>query len=134
MRIVKETRKPFALVARVGESKRAELVRPLQEVAEWRIERDVLTPISGSVGSGGDGAVEVAAFIKTQGAGHGVPYAVLCPALGVSAAWHYRWRHGDVSLRRKRRAAVARWWRTSRPPGWRISKNTVADSMRVSSW
>jgi len=76
-----------------------------------------------------------------------VPYAVACRALGVSQAWYYQWRHGDVSLRRKRRAAVdtavayefaRRNGRDGSPPitlrlkdsGWRISKNTVADSMR----
>jgi transposase InsO family protein len=65
----------------------------------------------------------------------------------VSQAWFYKWRRGDVSLRRKRRAAVdaavayefaRRQGRDGSPPitvrlrdaGWRISKNTVADSMR----
>jgi putative transposase len=89
----------------------------------------------------------VAAFIAAQRAQHGVPYAVTCRALGVSQAWLYKWRHGDVSLRRKRRAAVdaavayefaRRQGRDGSPPittrlrdaGWRISKNTVADSMR----
>jgi transposase InsO family protein len=65
----------------------------------------------------------------------------------VSQAWYYKWRHGDVSLRRKRRAAVdaavayefaRRNGRDGSPvitarlrdAGWRISKNTVADSMR----
>jgi transposase InsO family protein len=67
--------------------------------------------------------------------------------LEVSQAWFYKWRHGDVSLRRKRRAAIdaavayefaRRNGRDGSPPitqrlrdaGWRISKNTVADSMR----
>jgi putative transposase len=67
--------------------------------------------------------------------------------VGVSQAWYYLWRRGDVSLRRKRRAAVdaavayefaRRKGRDGSPPittrlrdaGWRISKNTVADSMR----
>jgi putative transposase len=76
-----------------------------------------------------------------------VPYAVSCRALGVSQAWYYKWRGGDVSLRRKRRAAVdaavayefaRRHGRDGSPPitmrlrdqGWRISKNTVAESMR----
>ena len=76
-----------------------------------------------------------------------MPYAVACRALGVSQAWYYKWRHGDMSLRRKRRAAVdaavayefaRRKGRDGSPPitlrlrdsGWRISKNTVADSMR----
>jgi putative transposase len=89
----------------------------------------------------------VAAFIAAQRAQYGVPHAVACRALGVSQAWFYKWRQGDVSLRRKRRAAVdaavayefaRRQGRDGSPPitvrlrdaGWRISKNTVADSMR----
>jgi len=91
--------------------------------------------------------VSVAAFIGSQRAEHGVPYAVSCRALGVSQAWFYKWRHGDVSLRRARRAALdaavawlfrRRGGRDGSPPitaalqdlGWRVSKNTVADSMR----
>jgi transposase InsO family protein len=67
--------------------------------------------------------------------------------LGVSQAWFYKWRKGDVSLRRARRRAVdaavayefaRRQGRDGSPPitirlrdaGWRISENTVADSMR----
>jgi hypothetical protein len=36
-----------------------------------------------------------------------VPHAVSCRALGLSQAWFYKRAHGDVSLRRKRRAALA---------------------------
>ena len=89
----------------------------------------------------------MAAFIAFQRARYGVPHAVACRALEVSQAWFYKWRRGDVSLRRKRRAAVdaavayefaRRQGRDGSPPitvrlrdaGWRISKNTVADSMR----
>ena len=72
-----------------------------------------------------------------------------CPAgrLGLSQAWFYKWRHGDASLRRARRAALdaavawlfrRRGGRDGSPPittalqdlGWKVSKNTVADSMR----
>lgn len=91
--------------------------------------------------------MSVAAFIATQRAQHGIPHAVACRALGVSQAWFYKWRRGDVSLRRARRRAVdaavayeftRRQGRDGSPPitirlrdaGWRISKNTVADSMR----
>jgi putative transposase len=91
--------------------------------------------------------VSVAAFITTQRAEHGVPHVLSCRAVGVSQAWYYKWRHGDVSLRRARRRAVdaavayefaRRQGRDGSPPitirlrdqGWRISKNTVADSMR----
>ena len=49
----------------------------------------------------------MAAFIVSQRADHHVPQAVSCRALGVSPAWLYKWRHGDTSLRRKRRAALA---------------------------
>jgi putative transposase len=89
----------------------------------------------------------VAAFIAAQRVRYGIPHAVACRALGVSQAWFYKWRKGDGSLRRARRrvvdAAVAyefarRQGRDGSPPitvrlrdaGWRISKNTVADSMR----
>ena len=89
----------------------------------------------------------MAAFIAAQRARYGVPHAVACRALEVSQAWFYKWRRGDVSLRRKRRAAVdaavayefaRRQGRDGSPPitvrlwdaGWRISKNTAADSMR----
>ena len=92
--------------------------------------------------------MSVAAFIVSQRAEHGVPYAVSCRALGLSQAWFYKWRHGDVSLRRARRAALdaavaylfrRRSGRDGSPPitaalqdlGWRVSKNTVADSMRA---
>jgi putative transposase len=91
--------------------------------------------------------VSLAVFIAAQRAQHGIPHATSCRALGVSQAWFYKWRKGDVSLRRKRRAAVdaavayefaRRQGRDGSPPitvrlrdaGWRISKNTVADSMR----
>jgi transposase InsO family protein len=72
---------------------------------------------------------------------------VSCRALGVSPGWFYKWRHGDGSLRRKRRAALAALIRylfdkhhgsygspritaDLRDLGWRISKNTVAALMR----
>ena len=52
--------------------------------------------------------VSLAAFIATQRVEHGVPQAVACRALDVSQAWFYKWAHGDVSLRRRRRAALTR--------------------------
>jgi putative transposase len=51
--------------------------------------------------------VAVAAFIAAQRAGHGIPYAVACRALGVSQSWFYQWRHGDTSVRRARRRQLA---------------------------
>jgi putative transposase len=64
----------------------------------------------------------------------------------VSQAWFYKWRRGDVSLRRKRRAALAaliaylfarhhgsygspRITVDLRDLGWRVSENTVAKLM-----
>lgn len=69
-----------------------------------------------------------------------------CRALGVSPAWFYKWRRGDRSLRRKRRAALAaliaylfarhhgsygspRITAELRDRGWRVSENTVAQLM-----
>ena len=91
--------------------------------------------------------MSLAAFIVSQRDEHAVPAALACRALGISQAWFYKWRHGDVSLRRARRraldAAVAwlfrrRGGRDGSPPitaalqdlGWKVSKNTVAASMR----
>ena len=88
----------------------------------------------------------MAAFIAAQRAEHGVPIAVACRALGVSAAWFYKWRDGDVSLRRARRRALADLVATLfarhrgrygspriaaelRDLGWRVSDNTVAALM-----
>jgi putative transposase len=88
----------------------------------------------------------VAAFIAAQRDRHGVPVALACRALGVSAAWFYKWRGGDVSLRRARRRALAdlvatlfarhrgrygspRITAELRELGWRVSQNTVAGLM-----
>jgi putative transposase len=88
----------------------------------------------------------VAAFIAAQGADYGIPVAVACRALGVSPAWFYKWRDGDVSLRRARRRALAdlvatlfarhrgrygspRITAELRELGWRVSENTVAELM-----
>jgi putative transposase len=85
-------------------------------------------------------------MIATQRTGYGIPYAVACRALGVSQAWFYKWRGGDVSASRMRRRALARLVRCVfaahrgtygspritaelRALGWRVSKNTVAALM-----
>jgi transposase InsO family protein len=89
----------------------------------------------------------VAAFIVSQRAQHGIPYAVSCRALGVSPSWFYKWKDGDHSARRQRRdrlkAEIARLFarRSGKdgPPritsalreaGWAVSENTVAALMR----
>jgi putative transposase len=88
----------------------------------------------------------VAAFIAAQRAEHGVPVALACRALGISPAWFYKWRDGDLSLRRARRRALAdlvatlfarhrgrygspRITAELRELGWRVSVNTVAGLM-----
>jgi putative transposase len=88
----------------------------------------------------------VAAFIAAQRAGHGIPYAVSCRALGVSEGWLYKWKDGDRSPRRARRerlkAEVRRLFAEHKgkrgspmitadlhDAGWRVSKNTVAAVM-----
>jgi transposase InsO family protein len=88
----------------------------------------------------------VARLIVAQRAQHGIPYATSCRALGVSPAWFYKWRHGDVSLRRARRRALAELVATLfrkhrgtygspritddlRELGWRVSEKTVAALM-----
>jgi putative transposase len=89
----------------------------------------------------------VARFIAAQRAEHQIPHATACRALGVSAAWFYKWRDGDASRRRARReqlvAEISRLFAAHRgrygspritadlhEAGWRVSKNTVAKIMR----
>jgi putative transposase len=89
----------------------------------------------------------VAAFIASQREQHGVPQAVSCRALGVSQAWFYKWRGGELPPRAARRqrlkAEVARLFAARegkdgaprisaalRDAGWRVSENTVAGLMR----
>ncbi len=86
-------------------------------------------------------------MIVSQREQHGIAQAVSCRALGVSQAWFYKWRRGDVSPRRARRAALAaevarlfnahdgkygspRITADLRDAGWAVSENTVAAVMR----
>lgn len=95
--------------------------------------------------------MSLAALIAAQRAQHGIPVAVSCRALGVSQAWYHKWRNGDRSPRRKRRAALAatigylfakhkgsygspRITADLRALGWRVSKNTVAKLMSRDWW
>jgi transposase InsO family protein len=90
--------------------------------------------------------VNLAGFVAAQRTGHGIPHATACRALGVSRAWFYKWRGGDVSKRRARRqalaAAIAQLFARHRgsygsprittdlqEAGWRVSVNTVAAVM-----
>ncbi len=89
----------------------------------------------------------MAAFIASQREQHGVPQAVSCRALGVSQAWFYKWKGGELPPRAARRqrlkAEVARLFAARegkdgapritaalREAGWRVSENTVAGLMR----
>jgi putative transposase len=89
----------------------------------------------------------VARFIAAQRAGHGIPHASTCQALGVSQAWFYKWRDGDASPRRARREQLTapirqlfaqhhgkygspRITDDLREDGWRVSEKTVAAIMR----
>lgn len=88
----------------------------------------------------------MAELITIQRAQYAIPYATSCRALGVSQAWFYKWRGGDVSVRRARRQALAMLVATLfrkhhgtygapritddlRELGWRVSENTVAKLM-----
>ena len=89
----------------------------------------------------------MAAFIAAQRERHGVPQSVSCRALGVSQAWFYKWRDGQLPPRAARRerlkAEIARLFgeregKDGSPritaalgeAGWRVSENTVAGLMR----
>jgi putative transposase len=89
----------------------------------------------------------VAAFIASQRAGHGVPYAVSCRALGVSQSWLYKWKDGRLppraARRRRLKAEIARLFAERegkdgapritaalREAGWTVSENTVAALLR----
>jgi putative transposase len=89
----------------------------------------------------------MAALIAAQRVQYQIPHAVACRALGVSQAWFYKWRDGDVSLRQARQAAltaeVTRLFKAHRgtygspritadlrDEGWAVSVNTVAAMMR----
>jgi transposase InsO family protein len=98
------------------------------------------------VGEGGD-EVSVARFIADQRAMHRVPHAVTCAILGVSISWFYKWLHRAPTGRERRRAEldkrVAELFVASQctygsprihadllDEGWKVSVNTVAESMR----
>ena len=89
----------------------------------------------------------MAALIAARRAEDGIPYAVSCRALGVSRAWFYKWKAGQLPPRAERRerlkAEAARQFAVHagkygspritadlKDAGWRVSENTVAGLMR----
>ena len=91
--------------------------------------------------------MSVARFIADQRTFHGVPHAVCCAILGVSVSWFYKWLHRKPTDRERRRAEldtrVAELFAASKcsygsprihadllEEGWKVSVNTVAESMR----
>lgn len=89
----------------------------------------------------------MAGFIAAQRADHQIPHATACRALGVSQAWLYKWKPGQVPARQARRERLAaevrrlfhahrgtygspRLTADLRDAGWRVSDNTVAAVMR----
>jgi putative transposase len=98
------------------------------------------------VGEGGD-EVSVARFIADQRTFYRAPHAVTCAILGVSISWFYKWLQREPTNRERRRAKLdkrvaelfAASKRTYGSPrihanlldeGWKVSVNTVAESMR----
>jgi putative transposase len=88
----------------------------------------------------------VAGLIAAQRAGHGIPHATACRALGVSRSWFYKHQGGTLPPRAARRerlkAEVRRLFAAHggkrgspvitadlQDAGWKVSKNTVAAVM-----
>jgi putative transposase len=91
--------------------------------------------------------VSVARFIADQRTFYQVPHAACCAILGVSVSWFYKWLHREPTDRECRRAEldtrVAKLFAASTcsygsprihadllDEGWKVSVNTVAESMR----
>ena len=91
--------------------------------------------------------MSVACFIADQRTMHGVPHTVTCAILGLGLSWLYKWLHREPTGRERRRAELDRRVaelfvaskRTYGSPrihadlleeGWKVSVNTVAESMR----
>ena len=79
----------------------------------------------------------MAAFIASQREQHGVTQAVSCRALGVSQAWFYKWKGGELKAEvarlfaeREGKDGAPRIAAALRDAGWRVSENTVAGLMR----
>jgi transposase InsO family protein len=90
--------------------------------------------------------VSVAHFVAAQRTDHGIPHALSCRALSLSASWFYKWRDRAPTLRQQRRKALDVEVRASfetsggrygsprvladlRAEGWRVAKKSVEASM-----
>ena len=93
--------------------------------------------------------MSVASFIASQRTDHGVAHAKCCRWLSVSESWFYKWRDRSPTGRELRRAELdkavkesfdvsggvpqtygsPRVWEDLVEAGWKVSVNTVADSM-----
>ncbi len=127
MRLVRETGKPVAQVARdlgvnegtLGNWVALERRRGMARAASWMRASGPgwrgCAARSPSCGcgvtcsseawpcAGCDGQqVAVAAFIASQRQAHGIPQAVSCRALGVSQSWFYKWKDGKLQPRAAR--------------------------------
>ena len=91
----------------------------------------------------------VASLIAAQRTDHGVPHAVACRALEVPESTFYKWRERPLTPRQARRARLdatvresfddsggtpgtygsPRVWKDLVDDGWKVSVNTVAESM-----
>jgi len=91
--------------------------------------------------------VSVAHFIADQRTKHQVPHTITCALLGLSLSWFYKWINRQPTARQQHRAeldaAVRERFEVSGgtygsprvhadlvAAGWRVSVNTVAESMR----
>ena len=91
--------------------------------------------------------MSVARFIADQRTFYRVPHAACCAILGVSISWFYKWAHREPTNQECRRTEldtrVAKLFAASKcsygsprihadllEEGWKVSVNTVAESMR----
>ena len=91
--------------------------------------------------------MSVARFVADQRTMHRVPHVLACAILGVSVSWFHKWFHREPTERDRRRMEldqrVRQLFEASkrtygsprihadlRAEGWKVSVNTVADSMR----
>ncbi|MEU2874460.1 IS3 family transposase [Streptomyces olivoreticuli] len=145
VRIVRETGKPIAQVARdrgINEGTLAAWISREKEATRAGLDPDERVELARLRKE----EVTVADFIAGQRTSHQVPHAVSCRALEVSESWFYKWLGRPPTRRDEHRADVAlavkevfdssggtygstRFHIELRERGWRVSKNTIARIM-----